>query len=114
MELTKEYFDQVVGTLATKEAINGLVTKEDLTATKQGLRGEIKASEQRVIKRIGEAQEELARIVAETIAIPFTQRFDELEAKLDYSERIRLIEQRLAKLEDERTGSKFSLRRTAA
>ena len=34
-------------------------------------------------------------------------RFDEIESRLDFSDRIRLIEQRLAKLEDERTGGKF-------
>jgi hypothetical protein len=34
-------------------------------------------------------------------------RFDEIESRLDYSERIRMIERRLAKLEDHHTGGKF-------
>jgi hypothetical protein len=43
-ELSKEYFDQ---------ALKGLATKDDLTS-----------SEQRVIKRIDDAQEELARMTS--------------------------------------------------
>jgi len=37
-------------------------------------------------------------------------RFDEIESRLDFRERIGKIEQRLAKLEDQRTGGKFEAR----
>ena len=48
MELTKEHFDQVLKNLATKK---------DLDAG-------LAASEKRIVKRIDEDQEELARMVA--------------------------------------------------
>jgi hypothetical protein len=91
-ELTKEDFEQALKGLATKDdllkAVAPLATKKDLE----------------------EQTEALARIVADTVANPFTKRFDDLEEKLDYSERIRMIENRLAKLEDEKSGGKFHLR----
>jgi tetrahydromethanopterin S-methyltransferase subunit G len=37
-------------------------------------------------------------------------RFDEIESKLDFSERLRLVEQRIGKLEDDKTDGKFVAR----
>jgi hypothetical protein len=90
------------------------LSKEDLKqilSDNEHLLGQtLQAMESRIIKRIDDAEEHLAAIVAETIAAPFTARFDELEQKLDYSERIRLIERRLARLEDDTKSSGFALR----
>ena len=54
-----------------------------LKAIEQLLDKRLKSTEERIIKRIDEAQEEVARIVADTIATPFTQRFDRLEELLE-------------------------------
>ena len=62
MELTKEHFDQVV---------KGLVTKQDADAT-----------EKRIVKRIDESQEELARMTSAGF-VRSEQRFDKLEGKVD-------------------------------
>ena len=51
-------------------------------ATKQ----DVAASETRVIKRVDNAQEDLAGIVADTIAAPFSKRFDRLEELLEVKE----------------------------
>jgi hypothetical protein len=76
MELTKEYFDQ---------AIKGLVTKEGLT---EGL----VASEKRVIKRIDDAQEELARLVS--------GGFEDMQDRLDVTAQIKTFERKFKKLEE--------------
>jgi hypothetical protein len=70
MELTKEDFEKTIKGLATKEDLQGLATKEDLRslATKQDVRDGV---------------EELARIVAETVAEPMEQRFARLESLMD-------------------------------
>lgn len=83
-ELTKEYFDQV---------LKGLATKEDLKA-------ELASAEKRIIKRIDEAQEELARIVNDTIAVPFTERFDRLEEQRDVAVQLKVFERKFQKLEE--------------
>ena len=86
----------------TLQAIEGMLAQK------------LDGTEKRIIKRIDEAQEELARIIAETVAVPFTRSFDELENRLDYSERIRMIENRLARLEDNKPSGKFRLNRGEA
>jgi hypothetical protein len=78
MELTKEHFDEVVA---------GLVSKQDAAAT-----------EKRIVSRIDEAQEELARIVADTIAIPFTKRFDRLEELLEVKENVQTLQKQMAEI----------------
>jgi len=77
-ELTKEYFDK---------AISGLVTKTDAAAT-----------EKRILKRIDEAQEELARIVAETIAEPFSSRFDRLEELLTVKDEVQTLKRQMVEI----------------
>jgi DNA anti-recombination protein RmuC len=77
-ELTKEYFDK---------AISGLASKADAAAT-----------EKRILKRIDEAQEELARIVAETIAEPFTARFDRLEELLTVKDEVQTLKRQMAEI----------------
>jgi hypothetical protein len=69
MELTKEHFDQSLAT-----------------------------SEKRIVKRIDEAQEELARIVADTIADPFTKRFDKLEELLDVKDDVQTLKRQMAEI----------------
>jgi hypothetical protein len=71
MELTKEYFDQVIKGLVTKEDAKHLAAKEDLNplATKVDVR---------------EAVEELARIT--------NAGFDDIQKRLDVTERVQKIE----------------------
>ena len=90
-ELTKEYFEQVVSGLATQKDLAGLATKEDLA---QGL----KTTEARIIKRIHESQEELARIVADTIATPFTKRFDRLEELLEVKDDVQTLKRQMSEI----------------
>jgi hypothetical protein len=78
MELTKEHFDQV---------LKGLATKADLAA-----------SEHRIIGRIDEAQEQLARMVADTIATPFTKRFDRLEELLEVKEDVQTLKHQMMEI----------------
>ena len=72
-ELTKEHFDQ---------ALKGLATKDALAST-----------EQRVIKRIDEAQEELARMTA--------AGFEDIQSRLDVTAQMRIFERKFQKLEHE-------------
>lgn len=58
------------------------------------------ATEARIIKRIDDAQEELARMVANTVAEPFTKRFDELEKTLDVIEQLKSFERKFQKIEE--------------
>jgi hypothetical protein len=83
MELTQEYFDQVVQGLATKSDLEGLATKQDLT---QGLAG----TEARLITRIDQAQEELARMVAEG--------FEDMQHRLDVTDRMQKLEAQMKEL----------------
>jgi len=66
MELTKEYFDQALKTLATKDALV--------------------STEQRIIKRIDEAQEELARMTA--------AGFEDIQSRLDVTEQVKTQRER--------------------
>jgi hypothetical protein len=76
MELTREYLDQ-----ALKSAVADLVTKQDAAAT-----------EKRILKRIDEAQEELARMTSEG--------FLDIQNRLDVRELIHVHEQKFKKLEE--------------
>jgi hypothetical protein len=69
MELTKEHFEQ---TLA--------------------------ATEKRIIKRIDDAQEELARIVADTVAAPFTERFERLEELLKVKDDVETLKLQMVEI----------------
>jgi hypothetical protein len=73
MELTQEYFEEV-------------------------LTQKLAATEKRIIKRIDEAQEELARIVADTIAAPFTARFDRLEELLLVKEDVQTLKRQMSEI----------------
>ncbi len=80
MELTKEYLDEVVSGLATRAdlqaAISPLATKVD----------------------VREAVDDLARIIAETIAAPFTERFNHLEELLAVKEDVQVLKRQMAEI----------------
>jgi hypothetical protein len=99
MELTQEYFDQQLNTLnqridrfnqrmdsfATKEDLKEVATKEDLKplATKQDVR---------------EGVEELARIIAETVANPMEQHFTELKDYAQVREEVKNLKTDMLKI----------------
>ena len=74
MELTQQHFDQVVKTLSTKD----------------DLKNAISTSEQKIIARIDEAQEELARIT--------NTGFDDVLERLDVKERMQKLEKQMTEL----------------
>ncbi len=96
MELTKEYFDQIVGNLPTKKGIEELEKSLDqrLTklATKDDLKNAISASEKKIIARIDEAQEELA--------IMTKNGFDDILARPDFKERVQKLEKEILSLKN--------------
>jgi len=59
---------------------------------RQILTGELQGVEQRIVKRIDEAQEELARMVA--------TGFESLEDRLDVTEQMRAFQRKFEKLEE--------------
>ena len=71
------------------------LTKQDL---EQLLDKRLQSTEDRIIKRIDEAQEELARLIADTVATPFTQRFEHLESQLDVKNDVAVLKQQVAEL----------------
>lgn len=79
MELTKEYFDQQLRNLATKQDLESFATKDDLKglATKEDLKPLATKQDVR------EGVEELARIVADTVATPMEEGFARLESLMD-------------------------------
>jgi predicted secreted Zn-dependent protease len=81
MELTKEQLEDALNNLATKTDIAGLVTKIDAEAT-----------EERIINRIDEAQEELARMTA--------AGFEDIQKQLDVTEKMKTFELKFRKLEE--------------
>lgn len=85
MELTKEHFERTLKALATKADLKGLVTKGHLEQT-------LAASEKRIIKRIDDAQEELARMVSDG--------FEDLQRRLDVRELVQSHERKLKKIEE--------------
>ena len=84
MELTKEYFDQVV---------KGLVTKEHLDKTINNAVAPLATK-----KDVREAVDDLARIVADTIATPFTKRFNQLEKLLEVKEDIETLKKQMTEI----------------
>ena len=92
MEITKEYFDQQLGTLnhwlgKIDQRMDGMATKADLKplATKQDVR---------------EGVEELARIIAATVANPMEQHFAEVKAELAMHQRVRQLENDMRKIKE--------------
>ena len=85
MELTKEHFDQAIAGLVTKTELDNAVAS---LATKD----EISGIEQRIIKRIDEAQEELARMVA--------NGFEDIAQRLDVTEQLQVFERKFQKVEE--------------
>ena len=79
-QLTEERFEQILS-----ERLALLATKEDLQT-------EIKTSEERIIKRIDHAQEELARMVADG--------FEDIQSRLDVTAKIQTFELKFQKLEE--------------
>jgi len=71
MELTKEYLDE-----ALKAAVAPLATRKDLEAQ----------------------TEELARMIADTIATPFTKRFDQLEELLEVKQDVLTLKRQMAEI----------------
>lgn len=80
MELTKEYLDQVV---------SGLATKKDLQAALAPLATK---------KDVREAVDDLARIIADTVATPFTERFTHLEGLLAVKEDVQTLKRQMAEI----------------
>jgi hypothetical protein len=74
MDLTKEYFDQQLKTLATKDDLKPLATKDD------------------VRREVREAVEDLARIIAETVVGAMERRFAEVKDELAMRERAQALE----------------------
>jgi tRNA uridine 5-carbamoylmethylation protein Kti12 len=85
MELTKEHFDQIVKDLVTKADVVGLASKTDIEVA-------IASSEKRIIQRIDEAQEELARMVS--------AGFEDLQRRLDFSQQLKEHELKFQRLEE--------------
>jgi hypothetical protein len=71
MQLTQEHFDQQIAKLATREDV----------------RHEVK-----------EGVEDLARIIADTIATPFTKRFDRLEELMDVKDDVQTLKRQMMEI----------------
>jgi len=84
MELTKEYFDQIIKNLATKEDLKPFVTKDDL---KESLKAQTKELKVFAV----EQTEELAHMV--------NGGFDDVLDRLDVRERMAKMEKKMSKLE---------------
>ncbi len=85
MELTKEYFDETVS--QQTQAFMRYVDQGNFELAT------------RLEKHSEEQTEQLAQIVATTVAQPMLERFDQLEQKLDTRERLEQLEARTEKLE---------------
>jgi hypothetical protein len=90
MELTREHFDQQLGTLnhwlgKIEQRMDGMATKTDLKplATKIDVR---------------EGVEELARIIATTVAGPMEQHFAQVKAELAMHQRVQQLENDMNKI----------------
>jgi hypothetical protein len=71
MELTKEHFDQQIAKLATKDDVH---------------------------REVQDGVEALARIVENTIATPFTKRFDQLEELLTVKEEVQTLKRQVSEI----------------
>jgi hypothetical protein len=90
MELTREHFDQQLSALnhwlgKMEQRMDGMATKTDLKplATKIGVR---------------EGVEELARIIATTVAEPMEQHFAQVQAELAMHQRVQQLENDMNKI----------------
>jgi hypothetical protein len=81
-EITLKAIEQLLD-----QKLGGLVTKDDAATT-----------EGRIIKRIEESQEDLARIVADTIATPFTKRLDRIEELLKVKDDVENLKRQMEEL----------------
>jgi hypothetical protein len=95
MELTQEFFEEKLKDLVTKEDLKDFAIKDDLKhvatkddlkrfATKDNLKvlatkDDMNVLETRLGKKIDDQTDELARIIATTIAVPMQQGFEKLE-----------------------------------
>ncbi len=89
-EITLKAIEQMLDQ-KLKAAIAPLATKEDV-------RTAVQASEARVVKRIDDAQEELAHIIADTVAAPLTQRLDRLEKLLQVEQDVETLKRQMVEL----------------
>lgn len=78
--LTKEYFDKALGRVATKDDLQNLATKKDLTV----LESSLKAHTEKEV-------EDLAGMVS--------RRFDTLEKQLDVKREVESLTKRMARIE---------------
>ena len=81
-ELTKQYFDQQLGKLATKEELKKLATKED-----------IKSLDTKIENLDIKIENEVA-----SLAGMMSRRFDELEKKLDLREEVDKLKVQMKKV----------------
>ncbi len=89
-ELTKQYFDQQLGKLATKEELKKLATKEDLKNVKVSLETKIENEVGRLETKIEDEAVSLAGMMS--------RRFDELEKKLDLREEVDKLKVQMKKV----------------
>ena len=66
--------------------------------TKEHFEKSLTATEHRVIKRIDDAQEELARIIADTVATPFTERLDRLEQMIEVKDDVQRLKREMLEI----------------
>ena len=99
MELTKEYFDQVVLGLATKEDLKSFATKDDLRGlvTKDDLRETLKgfATKDDLASGLKQQTTELKAYVMESFEIQqvwMDERFKELIVPYDLRKRVAKLE----------------------
>ncbi|MBL8031163.1 MAG: hypothetical protein JNK33_02470 [Candidatus Doudnabacteria bacterium] len=100
MELTQEYFDSVVKNLATKDDLKSFATKDDLTnlVTKDNLKASL-AEQTKELKQFAvEQTEELARIIAGTVAEPMQNHFGEPVNHEDIKAKVQELAQDVVKI----------------
>jgi hypothetical protein len=98
-ELTKEHFDKAVKALITDIAgiKSNMATKADVAKVEK----KVTAVEQKVTaveKKITDSVDDLARIIAKTVAIPMQQHFEQLHSELSVRERMEHVESDLRKV----------------
>ena len=69
-----------------------------LKAIEQLLDKRLETTEAIIIKRIDDSQEELARLIADTVANPFTKRFDRLEQFLEVKEEVQVLQRQMTEI----------------
>jgi hypothetical protein len=94
MELTKEHFEQVVGGLATKKDLEGLVTQESFERVLSESLAPLATNQD-----VRDSAEELARITSAGFART-EERFDGLETQLDASEQLKSFERKFHRQEE--------------